>query len=52
LAAPVALITSGITGSGLLYYFNLVQVFAETEAPVRVGAQQSCSLASGGFAGR
>ena len=33
---------SGITWIGLLYYFNLVQVpfFAETEAPVRVGAQQ------------
>jgi uncharacterized membrane protein len=31
----------GITWIGLLYYFNLVQVpfFAETEAPVRVGAQ-------------
>jgi len=33
---------SGIAWIGLLYYFNLVQVpfFAETEAPVRVGAQQ------------
>ena len=33
---------SGITWIGLLYYFNFVQVpfFAETEAPVRVGAQQ------------
>jgi len=33
---------AGITWIGLLYYFNLVQVpfFAETEAPVRVGAQQ------------
>src|SRR5215813_2933014 len=33
---------SGITWIGLLYYFNLVQVpfFGETEAPVRVGAQQ------------
>jgi uncharacterized membrane protein len=33
---------SGITWIGLLYYFNLVQVpfFAETEAPVRSGAQQ------------
>lgn len=33
---------SGITWIGLLYYFNLVQTpfFAETEAPVRVGAQQ------------
>jgi uncharacterized membrane protein len=33
---------SGIVWIGLLYYFNLVQVpfFGETEAPVRVGAQQ------------
>src|SRR2546426_6908408 len=33
---------SGITWIGLLYYFNFVQVpfFAETEAPVRSGAQQ------------
>jgi uncharacterized membrane protein len=33
---------AGITWIGLLYYFNLVQVpfFAETEAPVRSGAQQ------------
>src|SRR5215471_15892925 len=33
---------AGITWIGLLYYFNLVQTpfFAETEAPVRVGAQQ------------
>src|SRR6266496_1403647 len=33
---------TGITWIGLLYYFNLVQVpfFGETEAPVRVGAQQ------------
>src|SRR5215468_9365960 len=33
---------AGITWIGLLYYFNFVQVpfFAETEAPVRVGAQQ------------
>jgi uncharacterized membrane protein len=33
---------SGITWIGLLYYFNFVQVpfFGETEAPVRVGAQQ------------
>src|SRR5437867_13292692 len=33
---------SGVAWIGLLYYFNLVQVpfFAETEAPVRVGAQQ------------
>jgi uncharacterized membrane protein len=33
---------AGITWIGLLYYFNLVQVpfFGETEAPVRVGAQQ------------
>ncbi len=32
---------AGITWIGLLYYFNLVQTpfFAETEAPVRVGAQ-------------
>jgi len=33
---------SGITWIGLLYYFNFVQTpfFAETEAPVRTGAQQ------------
>jgi uncharacterized membrane protein len=33
---------SGITWIGLLYYFNFVQTpfFAETEAPVRSGAQQ------------
>jgi uncharacterized membrane protein len=33
---------AGITWIGILYYFNFVQVpfFAETEAPVRVGAQQ------------
>jgi uncharacterized membrane protein len=33
---------AGITWIGLLYYFNFVQVpfFGETEAPVRVGAQQ------------
>ena len=33
---------AGITWIGLLYYFNLVQTpfFAETEAPVRSGAQQ------------
>jgi uncharacterized membrane protein len=33
---------AGITWIGLLYYFNFVQVpfFAETEAPVRSGAQQ------------
>jgi uncharacterized membrane protein len=35
-------ILSGITWIGLLYYFNFVQTpfFAETEAPVRTGAQQ------------
>jgi uncharacterized membrane protein len=33
---------AGITWIGLLYYFNFVQTpfFAETEAPVRSGAQQ------------
>src|SRR5439155_26108813 len=33
---------AGITWIGLLYYFNFVQTpfFAETEAPVRVGAIQ------------
>jgi uncharacterized membrane protein len=33
---------SGVTWIGLLYYFNFVQTpfFAETEAPVRSGAQQ------------
>jgi len=33
---------AGITWIGLLYYFNFVQTpfFAETEAPVRLGAQQ------------
>src|SRR3989338_10457946 len=33
---------SGITWIGLLYYFNFVQTpfFAETDAPVRSGAQQ------------
>jgi uncharacterized membrane protein len=33
---------AGITWIGLLYYFNFVQTpfFAETEAPVRTGAQQ------------
>jgi uncharacterized membrane protein len=36
---------SGITWIGLLYYFNFVQTpfFAETEAPVRSGAQQKLS---------